>query len=573
MDKELRSFIGTRQSRTVDLRAQGAHIDVEAGTVELAFSSEEPYERWFGIEELDHSPGAVRLSDKLPLCREHDTGQQIGICERVRVDSDRRGRALARFSKRQDAQDELRDIADGIRGPVSVGYIVHEMKLKESREDGPDVYLVTDWEPLEISMVTVPADKTVGAGRSGERSEQMSEPENTAPEVVAETTPEPEVKEPEVAEPETAKPEAKNDEPAAVEVKAEPKEEKKMSDNLEPTPDVGLTPKETREYSAIKAIRSLANPNDRKLREDAAFEFDVSDAMSGIVGREASGFFLPNEVFQRDLSADVIADGGALVQETAAGQSMIELLRNNLVVAQTGATMLEGLVGDVSIPRQTGGATGYWVHDSDVTESQPTLGQVKLTPHTVGALTDIKRSLLKQSSIGAEQFVINDLALTAAHAIDNAVLNGAGTAGEPLGIVNTTGIGSKSFSSAGSPTYAELADLWAEVAKDNAARGSLSFVTNASMYAYLMASEVTSGAGRMMLEGDSLFGYPVHLSEYAPANTIVFGNWNDLVVAMWGTLDVNVDTATGSAAGTVRVVVHQDVDIALRNVVSMATGA
>lgn len=148
--------------------AEVGAVDVEARTVELSFSSEVEYERWFGIEVLGHAPGEVRLGrlqDKAAVLWNHNWDDQRGVVESARIDSDAMGRAVVRFSKSEDGEQLLQDIADGIVTKVSVGYMVHGLKLVEEREY-TDVYRVTDWEPFEISMVSVPADNTVGVGRA-----------------------------------------------------------------------------------------------------------------------------------------------------------------------------------------------------------------------------------------------------------------------------------------------------------------------------------------------------------------------------------------------------------------------
>lgn len=151
-------------SRVMDVRS----VDVDGRTVELAFSSEAEVERYFGIEILDHSPSSVemeRLNDKAPLLMDHNMTDQIGVVVSATIDMDRVGRATVRLGKSERASDILRDIQDGIRAHVSVGYRVHEMTLTESR-DGESVYTVTRWEPYEISIVSVPADTSVGIGRT-----------------------------------------------------------------------------------------------------------------------------------------------------------------------------------------------------------------------------------------------------------------------------------------------------------------------------------------------------------------------------------------------------------------------
>lgn len=120
------------------------------------------------LEKLDHSPQAIRL-DRLvnggPLLRDHDRRAQIGIVEAAEV-RDRRLEVTARFGNSQAAQEEAADVADGIRQSVSIGYLVHELRLEEKREEGLDVYRATSWEPVEVSIVSIPADPTVGFGRA-----------------------------------------------------------------------------------------------------------------------------------------------------------------------------------------------------------------------------------------------------------------------------------------------------------------------------------------------------------------------------------------------------------------------
>lgn len=142
-------------------------IDNEARTVELAFSSETPVSRWFGDEVLSHDAGAMRLSriDGAPLLVNHDFDDQIGVVESIDIGSDRVARAVVRFGKGARASEIFADVADGIRKQVSVGYAVHKVEV-ESRKGQSDLVRVTDWEPFEISIVSVAADPTVGVGRS-----------------------------------------------------------------------------------------------------------------------------------------------------------------------------------------------------------------------------------------------------------------------------------------------------------------------------------------------------------------------------------------------------------------------
>ncbi len=150
-----------------------ATIDEEARSVELSFSSEEPYERYFGWEILGHSPDECRLerlSNGGAVCVDHRTGDLVGVVEKCWIGQDRKGRALVRFGKSARASEVFQDVLDGVRKNTSVSYDVYKMELikSESADNGRttiDTYRVTDWEPLEISLVSVPADITVGVGR------------------------------------------------------------------------------------------------------------------------------------------------------------------------------------------------------------------------------------------------------------------------------------------------------------------------------------------------------------------------------------------------------------------------
>jgi HK97 family phage major capsid protein len=161
---------GVAQHTVIDL--DRAAVDVEARTAEIAWASELPYERWWGIEILDMGSKSVRmgrLRNKAALLLGHDPEKQIGVIESARLDKDRKGRAVVRFSKGALGEEILQDVSDGIRGKVSVGYRIHDLVL-ESKSEDISTYRVTDWEPFELSIVSVPADDAVGVGRSDERS-------------------------------------------------------------------------------------------------------------------------------------------------------------------------------------------------------------------------------------------------------------------------------------------------------------------------------------------------------------------------------------------------------------------
>ena len=144
-------------------------VNVEARTVEIAWASEVPYERWWGVEILDCGADSIRLArmqNKASLLFNHNWDRLIGVVEQVSIGADKVCRAVVRFGKGADADQHFQDVVDGILTKVSVGYMIHKMVLEESGDDVDSVYRITDWEPFEVSMVTVPADDSVGLGRN-----------------------------------------------------------------------------------------------------------------------------------------------------------------------------------------------------------------------------------------------------------------------------------------------------------------------------------------------------------------------------------------------------------------------
>lgn len=609
---------GTRVERA--LTFERAQINADARTAELAFSSETPYERWWGIEVLDNTASAVRLgrlSSGGPLLMDHDTRDQVGVIESVRIDADRVGRAVVRFGKSARAEEVWQDVQDGIRRNVSVGYAIHKATLVETSDTGLDTYRVTDWEPLEISLVSVPADATVGIGRSAAdgsdnpiqtivTESKMSETITpAAPAVPAAAAIDHAAIERAAAE-RAAQDYTKRaadiiaigemfakhggERKAAEALRAGKTVEQFRADMLQhmasqpiPTADIGMTDKEARSYSFLRALNAMANPGDRKAQELAAFEREASEAVAAKQGRAARGFYVPTEVQRRDLNVTTATAGGHTVATNLLAANFIELLRNKMALTGLGAQFLSGLVGNIAIPRQTGGATAYWVAESGApNESQAAFDQVTMSPKTVGAYSDISRKLLLQSSIDVEGFVRNDLATVLALAIDSAAINGTAADNQPRGLLATSGIGDVAGGAAGAaPTWANMVELESDVAIANADVGTMGYLTNAKVRGKLKTTSKVSGQNGFIWEDGMVNGYTAAVSNQVPSNltkggsgavcsAIIFGNWSDMIIGQWGTLDLMVDPYSGSTSGTVRVVALQDVDIAVRHAVSFS---
>jgi len=626
--KQFRSFVIEKRQ-----------IDEEKRTIDLSFSSEEPVERWWGIEILDHTAKAVnlrRLKRGGALLIDHEMKNQVGVIEEVSIDeADRKGRASVRFGRSAKAEEIFQDVLDRIRSNVSVAYQVDEVVLEKEEKNKPSIYRVMRWTPYEISLVACPADITVGIGRNDDEGKEIEVQIRIKPEEKIEEEksgieiPKKEERKMDKCEKckgnldETGKCptcevqrsiESKVGDPSKLSAVEYEKRRIKgittlaevnniddrtrdgwvaqgysldqvaedllkiKSERSKNTPKtmIGITEIETQRYSLIKAIRAAYEQR----WDNAPFELECSRAVAQTMGKvvDPKRFYVPYEVLERqtDLSlarqraqrdVSVAMSGGAYLVGTE-NIGFIEMLRNRSVAFKMGVRRLTGLVGNVTIPKQTGAATAYWLasETTSITESQQTFVQVGLSPHTAGAYTEISRQLLLQSSPGVEGIVSDDLAKVVAIAVDLSVLNGSGGEGQPKGIIQTTGIGSVTGTSLAA---AGIVEFQTDVAGSNITPVRPGYVTTAAVAGLLMVRPElpTSGTTRLWLGNiwdGSMFGIPAMSSMQIPTADMLFGDWQEVVVGEWGVLEIEVNPYASFAAGIIGIRAFYTMDVAMR---------
>jgi len=585
-------------------------VNEEDRTVELAFASETPYARWWGVEILDctaTSMRAGRLTSGGPLLCDHDTRDQIGVIESVQIGADRVARAVVRFGKSARAEEVFRDVVDGIRRNVSVGYQIHNAVLVETNDDDQDTYRVSDWEPYEVSLVSVPADASVGVGRSADRTDQspvvpLAVTTPTTPSFIKElSTMNAPVIDPVVA---PAAP-AITSEAVRAQAAAERKtvqemyaigqqferfggvalanqaiEQGQSVDQLRglvmnamtaaqktPVTNLDLSAKETRKFSVFKAIRALTD----KSWKGAEFEQECHSEILKRTGLQEAihgGFYMPLDIQKRDLTVGTPTAGGNLVATDLQASSFIDLLRARSLLAQLGATMLPGLVGNVAIPKLTGAATAYWLTNeaTAITESQQTIGQLALAPKTLGAYTELSRLLMLQSTPAAEAMVMNDLSKVLALAIDLAGFEGSGASGQPTGISNTGGIGSVTGTSL---ALAGVIEFQTDVAAANALATGSAYVTTPTVAGLLKGrARISSTDSRCLWEGNVLDGqvdgYRASTTTQLTAGSMIFGDFSQVVIGDWGMLEIALNPYASFAAAITGIRAIQSVDVGVR---------
>ncbi len=326
---------------------------------------------------------------------------------------------------------------------------------------------------------------------------------------------------------------------------------------------------EETQFSILNAIRAQVPELAREY--DCGLAIEQSQELQRRSGRTAAGLMIPYNA----LSAGTAADGGDLVATELRAMSFIDVLRSRSVVMEAGATFMSDLVGNVDIPRKTSPSAPAWLASEDAvtTESDPQFDQVSLRPKDIGVHTQITRRLAQQSTPDAEAIVRNDLLSSIATGIDNAALNGDGTAGSPTGVVNQSGINTVTFA-ATAPTWAEVVQLETEVNTDNALQGSTAYLVDANGLAAAKTTERATDTGLFIFDNGSINSHQALVSNNVAANNWMFGNWADLLIGQWnGALDLIVDPYTESKRGRIIITAISTIDVAVRHPESFCLGS
>jgi len=584
--------------------------------VRVACSSETPVQRFYGAEILDHGAGSVRtqrLGLGMPVLFQHSLREQIGVVEEWEIGPDRVLRAWLRFSRAPRAEEIWQDVRDGIRRNISVGYMIHLARLEQTSDDGSeDVYRVIDWEPYEVSTVSAGADPTAGVGRGFDTAQTGGE--TMSAEATSETRGAGAGGGNGGGAPAAAGAAAGAARDLVAEERARAAEILALGDRhgqraeadaavlagttvdafrallLErlgaPEPSgegaptargaagaggrppavsaatLGMSGQDVRQYRLMRAINAAAT-GDWKA---AGFERQVSLAIAEEVGRDARGFYVPHEVLlsRRDVEK-ASGKGAELVATTLMAEAFIDVMRARALVGQLGAVILPGLIGDVDIPRKAAGASFYWLGEKvDVTVSELALQTVPLTPKTVAGAVPVTRRMRKQSSLAVEQLLRDDLTDGIAVQIDQKLIAGDGTGNTPVGIMSATGVGSEVVP-VGGIDWPTLVAMETDVRSANiVGPGSFAYLTTPAGRGAAKTTEKSDGTGLYLMEGGEINGYRAEDSTNVPANAWIFGDWAQVLIGMWGVIDVQVDTAALAARDGLVVRVFQDLDTALR---------
>jgi HK97 family phage major capsid protein len=596
-----------------DLLIRSATIETRAAEgdrpqqVRMSVSSEEPVltasyfnERWQRVYEiLDHSAGSVDMSrckDGLVVLDRH-YGDQVGLMK-VELSGGKMGGEVE-FCSGSRAQDIAKDAAKGLRRNVSVGYQVRADSYRlEGDKDGIPVVRAMSWTPYEASFEPVPADTTVGVNRADqttkaaqgttveekkgrvsmdpkemaklyERAAKFGIPADKVSDLMTDPTSA------------RAKLDALIVDKQGEDLASERKALVEMK-NRKPEAPVGVAPlqpiggdakveqKILRKYSLVNVARALAGQ-----RVDIGFEREISEEIRKNGGCSGKGSIsVPHAVLLG--RATTLTESGTssyTVGTELRADMFIDALRPYMILPALGVQFVTGLRGNVAIPKMTATGSGYWVaEEADITRLAPTLGQVALSPHTVGAACDISHLLMQQSTPAADEIVRGDILKSIASKIQQAVF-ATGGAGAPTPITSATGMNNPTVTG-GTPTYAEMLGFPGDILADSATADNQKWAISGAVWKKLAAT-FTDGTAKAQVLLDwaskTLLGFPYLVSQDVGTNAAFFGDWSTVMIGVWGNgIEINADTSTLSLSGGVRLVGLQDVDVAVRHGAALA---
>lgn len=642
---EVRTLMLERGSARLVQRAEGAEDDGFI-RIDMSFCSDTPVRQyWWGVgmveEVLEHSDAAIRLDRARQMCPVRATshwGEIVGVVEpdTFRIEGGKL-RGTIKFSRNSEyAKGVAGDLVDEVLGNVSIQYEVHRAVLaRPGTDEELPLYRVVDWELYHVAIVGEAADVSVGVGRSKDADPPLrSIPVEIPPEMqarsgvpgrgvvmpeIVEITPEARagiVKDAQAAErsrqTEIRKIADRFRNTEAIQTLATKALEDGMSaddfrreafDCIEPgartratddsPAELGLGRRDIRDFSLVRAVHALAAG---KFRQLAPHEAALSETIAQKLGREPKGMYIADDVLNdpgfirrpgRAFRTVVTSTttGADLVPTQHLAGSFIEYLYEKSTVLAAGATVIDGLVGDIDIPKRTGTATlGFTDENVDGSEDGTTgFGKVSASSKLLTGWVPLTRKMLMNGVPGVDNLVRMDLVGGVGRMISKVALTGAGGGTIPLGIQNLVGVNSVALGLNGGPPIWDLPVLMEqEVAADNADEGALAYMVNAKTRGAMKRQFIGVGSetvwdrrgGETPLNASRAFvtnQLPSNLTKGASVGVCslgVYGNWAELLLLFWGALDIMPDPYALAKSGGLRLHVYRDMDVAVRHVES-----
>lgn len=328
----------------------------------------------------------------------------------------------------------------------------------------------------------------------------------------------------------------------------EPKEER---NNISNTKNIHMS-----KFSLIKAINDVVN--NRNINEDALSVIEM-----GATEMRKSGLSYSGQI-QLPVEERAVTDDAIVATVQTQGQEIVETeklnilepLRGKSILSEVGATFLTGLVGNISIPRYSGSTVGWKGEMVAADNGEGAFDTVELSPKRLTAYIDISKQFLVQDSVGAEEMLRSDIVNALISKLEQTIFgDAAGDTTKPAGIF----YGAEEVN----PSYAAVCEAEADVTDFS---GNKRFVMSPSMRAQFKQTTISGEKSdlRLLMDGNEVNGYPVSTSSNVLSEGWAFGDFRELVVAQWGSIDIVVDPYTLATKNAVRLVINAFFDAAVR---------
>ena len=330
-----------------------------------------------------------------------------------------------------------------------------------------------------------------------------------------------------------------------VQEETEPKENR---NNINNTKNIHMS-----NFSLIKAINDVVN--NRNINEDALNVIEMGATEMRKSGLSYSGQIqLPVEERGDAVAATVATDGKEIVATDKL--NILSPLMGKSILAETGATFLTGLVGNISIPNYTGSTCGWKGELEAADNGKGTFGSVELSPKRLTAYIDISKQFLTQDSVGAEEMLRADIVNSLVAKLEQTIFgDAAGDNTKPAGIFNSAEVVA--------PSYQGVCEAEAAVTDYSGEKRFVMSPTAKSAFKQATISGTKSDL-RLLLEDGEVDGYPVSDSSNVVAGGYAFGDFSELVVAQWGGIDIVVDPYTLATKNAIRLVINAYFDAKVR---------
>ena len=473
----------------------------------------------------------------------------------------------------QDGNDLLEHIKRGEMYGTSFAFSLPEDGSGEvwtKQEDGTYIREIIMFDALyEISPVYTPAYPTTSVSarcleyvRNTEQTQNMNEDDKVKQDELDESkTDESQDSLTKSNESEEQEKQKEQDKPVeSVESKSdEPKDDESKPDESkpkdepseEPQPDKDEDKKENisnrnkmkKQFSLLKAINDIANNRSLDAASQAVINAGADEMRSA--GQSFSGQIqLPVE----SRAAVTVTDEHDDVVEVEFADLLTPLRAKNVLVA-AGAKYMSGLIGDVQVPIMGAGNVTWEGEVASAKEAGYTFTSKKLQPKRLTAYVDISKQFLVQDSIGAEQAIRADIVAAINSKLESTILGSAtGSTTTPAGIFNGQTL--KKIA-----TFKDICDLEASIEDANII-GECKYVMSNKAKAALRNMAKSTKSTQLVMENGEVDGTPVLNTSNVEAQNIAYGDWNNLAIGQWGSIDLVVDPYTLAKDGQVRIVIN-----------------